>query len=64
MNTRNALCTTTFTIKAKTAVDNDTDSPQTGDNSHMALWIAVLLVSGGLLTFTGVYSKKKKRSIN
>ena len=54
------MCTTAFTIKAKTAVDNDTDSPKTGDSSHMALRIAVLIVSGGLLTFTGVYSKKEK----
>ena len=40
----------------------DTDAitnPQTGDNSHMALWMALLFVSGGLLTVTGVYSKKK-----
>ena len=35
----NGTATTTFTVKAKTAVDNDTDSPQTGDNSNMALWI-------------------------
>lgn len=54
------MCTTTFTIKAKTAVDNDTDSPQPGDNSHMALWIAVLLVSGGVITVKGVYGKKKR----
>ena len=32
----NGTATTTFTVKAKTAVDNDTDSPQTGDNSNMA----------------------------
>ena len=51
---------TTFTVNAKAAVDNDTKSPQTGDNSHMALWIALLFVSGGLLTVTGVYSKKKR----
>lgn len=49
---------TKFTMNAK--VDNDTKSPQTGDNSHMALWIALLFVSGSLLTVTGVYSKKRK----
>jgi len=55
---------TTFTVNAKAAADNDTDSPQTGDNSHMALWLAVLLVSGGALIVTGFYSRKKKRSEN
>lgn len=39
-------------------------SPQTGDNSHMALWLAVLLVSGGALIVTGIYSRKKKHSEN
>lgn len=58
----NGTATTTFTVKAKTAADNDTDSPQTGDNSHMALWIAVLFVSGGALIITGIYSRKKKHS--
>ena len=51
---------TTFTVKAKTAVPNDTTSTPTGDNSHTALWIVLLLVSGGALTATGVYSKKKR----
>ena len=49
---------------SETAKDKHTNSPQTGDNSHMALWIALLFVSGGLLTVTGVYSKKKKHSEN
>ena len=38
--------------------------PQTGDNSNMALWMAVLLVSGGLLTVTvikGVETEHKRR---
>lgn len=38
------------------------DSPQTGDNSNMILWIALLFISGGVLTGTTVVSKKKKRS--
>ena len=50
--------TTTFTVNAK--AENNNNSPQTGDNSHMALWIALLFVSGGLLIGTGVYGKKKK----
>ena len=52
--------TTTFTVKAKPAVDDDTKSPQTGDNSHILLWFELLFVGGGILTVTGVYSKKKK----
>ncbi|MBP3508003.1 MAG: leucine-rich repeat protein [Lachnospiraceae bacterium] len=55
--------TTTLNIKAKTTVDSDTKSVQTGDNSHVALLIALFFVSGGLLTVTGVYGKKKKHSI-
>lgn len=36
------------------------DSPQTGDNSMMALWIAVLFVSGAGVAGTTVYSRKRK----
>ena len=43
--------TATFTVSEKTAADDDTNPP-TGDNSHMALWIALLFVSGCLLTVT------------
>ncbi|MGN0484952.1 MAG: hypothetical protein ACI4HI_15520 [Lachnospiraceae bacterium] len=53
---------TTFTVNAKSAVAKASNSPQTGDNSHMVLWIAVLLVSGGALIVTMVVSKKRKRS--
>ena len=52
--------TTTFIVNAKAVVDNDTKSPQTGDNSHMALWIALLFVSGAGVIGTTVYGKKKK----
>ena len=45
--------------QAPQAGDKETKSPQTGDNGRMALWLA-LLFGGGLLTVTGVYSKKKK----
>ena len=38
------------------------DSPQTGDNSNMILWIALLFISGGVVTGTMVISKKKKHS--
>ena len=52
--------TTTFTVNAKAVADNDTKSPQTGDNSHMALWIALLAASVFGLAGTAVYSKRKR----
>ena len=39
---------------------NPGDSPQTGDNSHMALWIALLAASVFGLAGTAVYSKRKR----
>ena len=51
---------TTFTVNAKTVVDDDTKSPQTGDNSNMLLWVALLFVSGAGVLGTTVYSKKKR----
>ena len=41
----------------------EADSPKTGDTSNMALWIALLFISGGIVTGTTVVSKKKKRSV-
>lgn len=41
----------------------DTDSPQTGDNSNMFLWIALLFISGGaVITLTVVDRKKRMAS--
>lgn len=39
------------------------DSPQTGDNSMMGLWIALLFVSGAGVVGTTIYSRKKKYSV-
>lgn len=36
------------------------DNPATGDNSHMALWFALLFVSGAGVIGTTVYGKKKR----
>ena len=38
------------------------ESPKTGDNSNMILWIALLFVSGGVVIGIIVYSKKKKEN--
>ena len=40
-----------------------TDSPKTGDNSNLALWFALLFVSGGAVTATTIYGRKNKRSV-
>lgn len=37
--------------------------PQTGDNSNLLLWIALLFISGGAVTATTVYGRKKKHSV-
>ena len=42
--------------------DGNTNSPQTGDNSNLWLWFAVLFLSAGMLIGTSAYSKKKKYS--
>lgn len=48
------------TDTTKPAGGKDTTSPQTGDNSNLALWFAVLFVSGAGVLGTTVYSKKRK----
>ena len=48
------------TVTAK--LPDDPKSPQTGDNSNLALWIALLFVSGGAVIGTTVVSNKKKHS--
>ena len=64
----NGTATATFTVEAKqTTGDKDNpntgaqeNSPQTCDNNMMALWIAVLFVSGFGVVATAVYGKKRK----
>ena len=45
-----------------TGTPTDPDSSQTGDNSNMLLWIALLFISGGAVIGITVYSKKKKEN--
>ena len=49
--------------KADTVTAKLPKSPQTGDNSNLMLWIALLLVSGGVLTGVTVFDKRKRRSV-
>ena len=58
--------TFTFTMDETTSGNSENTpeekgSPQTGDTSNLALWIALLFVSGGAAVGTAVASKKKKR---
>ena len=48
--------------KADTVTAKLPKSPQTGDNSNLMLWFALLFISGGVVTGTTVISKKKKHS--
>ena len=49
------------TVTAKLPDEKPT-SPKTGDTSNLALWIALLFISGGVITVTTVVSKKKRHS--
>ncbi len=42
--------------------DTGTTSPQTGDNSNIALLIALLFASGSALTATALYSRKRRKT--
>ena len=48
---------------ASTKPGTSDKSPQTGDTSNLALWMALLFVSGGAAIGTTVVSRKKKRSV-
>lgn len=45
------------------ATGNQDNTPPTGDNSMMALWIALLFVSGVGVVETAIYIRKKKYSV-
>ena len=48
------------TVTAK--LPDDSKSPQTGDNSNLILWIALLIISGGVMKGVTVFGKSKKHS--
>jgi len=74
---QHGTATAKFTVKAKpteTAIPQPTVTPQptaqpvspiprTGDTANPALWFALLFISGGAVTATTVYGRKKKRSV-
>ena len=41
---------------------DDSKSPQTGDNSNIILWIALLIISGGVMKGVTAFGKNKKHS--
>ena len=49
--------------KADTVTAKLPKSPPTGDNSNLMLWIALLFVSGGVLTGVTVFDKRKRHSV-
>ena len=49
--------------KADTVTAKLPKSPPTGDTSNLTLWIALLLVSGGVLTGVTVFDKRKRHSV-
>ena len=48
------------TVTAK--LPDDSKSPQTGDNSNLILWIALLIISGGVMKGITAFGKSKKHS--
>ena len=49
------------TVTAK--LPEDSKSPQTGDNSNLILWIALLIISGGVMKGVTAFGKSKKHSV-
>ena len=49
--------------KADTVTAKLPKSPQTGDTSNLMLWIALLFVSGGVLTGVTVFDNRKRHSV-
>ena len=49
--------------KADTVTAKLPKSPPTGDTSNLMLWIALLFISGGVLTGVTVFDKRKRHSV-
>lgn len=60
---KTGTATASFTVNAETIDEvSDIQSPQTGDNSNMVLWITLLFVSGSVLVGTAVVCKKRRNN--
>lgn len=58
---KDGVALTSFTVEEKPTEDKDT---QTGDNSHILLWFALLLISSVTVIGMANATKKKKRRKN
>ena len=54
--------TTKPTDPTQTNPSTGAESPKTGDNNNLMLWIALIFISGGAVIGITVYSKKKKEN--
>ena len=55
-----ASCEFTIVKKPAEGTDNDTQTPETGDNNNMALWITLMFIAACGLTGVMAYGRKKK----
>ena len=55
-----ASCEFTIVKKLAEGTDNDTQTPETGDNNNMALWITLMFIAACGLTGVMAYGRKKK----
>ena len=55
--------TTKPTDPTQTNPGTGAESPKTGDNNNLMLWIALLFISGGVLTGVMVFDKRKRHSV-
>ena len=63
-------CSTNFEIKGtaslptETTGGNEITTPQTGDNSHLLLWAALLLAGSSCIIGITLYNRKKRAGLN
>ena len=55
--------TTKPTDPTQTNPSTGAESPKTGDNNNLMMWIALLFISGGILTGVMVFDKRKRHSV-
>ncbi len=49
-------------VPEKPEIPEAPKGPQTGDNSNLWMWFALLFISGGVLTSTAIYGRKRKEA--